>query len=43
MSIIIGVGPESGRMPWALENVSGSFEIALRSAYRVMPHTLPSQ
>jgi hypothetical protein len=26
MSIIIGMGPESGRMPPALENVDGSFE-----------------
>ena len=32
MSIIIGSGPESGRMPWALENVAGSFEMALRSS-----------
>ena len=26
MSIIIGSGPESGRMPPALENVDGSFD-----------------
>ena len=32
MSIIIGRGPLSGRMPCELENVAGSTEIALTSA-----------
>ena len=32
MSIIIGSGPLSGRMPPALENVAGSAEMALTSA-----------
>ena len=39
MSIIIGSGPLSGRMPPAFENVLGSAATALRSAYLVMPHT----
>ncbi len=33
MSIIIGIGPPSGRMPPALENVAGSFSIASSAAY----------
>jgi hypothetical protein len=32
MSIIIGVGPESGRIPPALENVAGSLEILRTSS-----------
>ena len=39
VSIIMGRGNPSGRMPPALEKVSGSFEISLMSAYRVIPHT----
>jgi hypothetical protein len=39
MSIIMGRGPESGRMPPAFENVSGSLAISLMSAWRVMPQT----
>ena len=39
VSIIMGRASLSGRMPPALEKVSGSFEISLMSAYRVMPHT----
>ena len=38
-SIIMGRASLSGRMPPALEKVSGSFEISLMSAYRVMPQT----
>ena len=39
MSIIIGIGPLSGRMPPAFENVVGSFSIASSAAYDAMPHT----
>ncbi len=39
MSIIIGIGPLSGRMPPAFENVAGSFSIASSAAYDAMPHT----
>ncbi len=39
MSIIIGIGPLSGRIPPAFENVAGSFSIARSAAYDAMPHT----
>ena len=39
VSIIIGRASLSGRIPPALEKVSGSLEISLMSAYRVIPHT----
>ena len=42
MSIIIGIGPVSGRMPPAFENVAGSDSISLMWSYLVMPQTPPS-
>src|SRR5436309_5446520 len=38
-SIIIPVGPLSGRIPPALDHTSGCLEICLTSSYLVMPHT----
>src|SRR4051794_10445844 len=38
-SIIMPVGPLSGRMPPALDHTSGCFEISLTSSYFVMPQT----
>src|SRR6478672_10125653 len=42
MSIIIGIGPVSGRMPPAFENVVGSDSISLMWSYRAIPQTPPS-
>jgi hypothetical protein len=39
MSIIIGIGPESGRMPPALEKTEGSFDAAMTASYDASPHT----
>src|SRR5436190_17928912 len=40
-SIIIPVGPLSGRMPPALDHTSGCLEISFTSSYFVMAHTSP--
>src|SRR5205823_5092428 len=38
-SIIIPVGPLSGRMPPVLDHTSGCFATSFTSSYFVMPHT----
>ena len=39
MSIIMGMGPFTGRLPAAFENVSASFSAASTAAYDAMPQS----